>query len=87
MVFNLFNISPIGSYVNAMSADGGHFGWLMGSSDIIMKGDHLSPNWQSSFRGDFKTFRHLDHKMTFDLLILNKVVVFDIFKRYANILT
>ena len=35
------NIFPIGSYVKTMLADGGHLGWRAGSSDTILKGDHL----------------------------------------------
>jgi hypothetical protein len=35
------NISPIGSYVKTMSADGGHLGWRSGSLDIILKVYHL----------------------------------------------
>ena len=39
---NVFlNISPIGSYVKTMSADGGHLGWRSGSQDILLKVDHL----------------------------------------------
>ena len=55
----IFNIFPIGSYVKTMSADGSHLGWRAGSSDTILKGDHLrtiptkfGPKWQSSFRGE-----------------------------------
>ena len=51
------NIFPIGSYVKTMSVDVGRLGWWAGSSDTILKGDHLrtiSPkfgfNWPSSFR-------------------------------------
>ena len=40
-------------------ADGGHLGWRAGSSDTILKGDHLrtipskfGPNWLSGFRGE-----------------------------------
>ena len=43
-----------------MSADGDHLGWLIGSLDIILKGDHLrtmltkfGPNWLSSVKGNF----------------------------------
>ena len=32
---------PIGSYVKTMSVDVGSLGWRMGSSDTILKGDHL----------------------------------------------
>ena len=35
------NIFPIGSYVKTMSTDGGHFGWMSGSLDIILKVDHI----------------------------------------------
>ena len=48
---------PIGSYVKTMSVDVGSLGWGMGSSDTILKRDHLrtipsqfGPNWPSSFR-------------------------------------
>jgi hypothetical protein len=37
----IINIFSIGSYVKAMSADGGHLGWGSGSQDIILKVDHL----------------------------------------------
>ena len=37
----ILNIFPIGSYVKTMSADGSHLGWRAGSSDTILKGDHL----------------------------------------------
>jgi hypothetical protein len=40
-------------------SNGGHLGWQPGSSDTILKDDHLKtippqfgPNWPSSFRGD-----------------------------------
>jgi hypothetical protein len=32
---------PIGSYVKAMSAEGGHLGWRSGSPDTILKIEHL----------------------------------------------
>ena len=51
------NIFPIGSYVKTMSAEFGSVGWRAGSSDTILKGDHLrtipikfGPNRPSSFR-------------------------------------
>jgi hypothetical protein len=54
------NIFPIGSYVETMSADGGHLGWRFGSLDIILKVDHLRTihamfalNWLTGFRGNF----------------------------------
>ena len=54
---NFLNIFPIGSYVQTMSADIGRFSWRVGSSDTILKGDHLrtipprfGPIRQSSFR-------------------------------------
>ena len=58
----ILNIFPIGS----MFANGGHLGWRVGSSDTILKVDHLrtipskfGPNWSSSFRGkDFLIFSH-----------------------------
>ena len=37
----IFKIFPIGSYVKTMSVDVGGLGWRMGSSDTILKGDHL----------------------------------------------
>jgi hypothetical protein len=54
------NIFPIGSYVKAMSADGGHLGWRFGSLDIILKVEHLRTihatfalHWLTGFRGIF----------------------------------
>ena len=51
---------PIGSYVKTMSADFGCLGWQVGSSDTILKVDHLrtfpskfGPNRPSSFRGEY----------------------------------
>jgi hypothetical protein len=32
---------PIGSYVKIMSAEGGHLGWRSGSSDTLLKMNHL----------------------------------------------
>ena len=50
---------PIGSYVKAMSAEGGHLGWRSGSPDTILKIDHLRTiyamfalNWLTGFRGE-----------------------------------
>ena len=37
----ILKIFPIGSYVKTMSVDVGSLGWWMGSSDTILKGDHL----------------------------------------------
>ena len=37
----ILKIFPIGSYVKTMSVDVGSLGWRMGSSDTILKGDHL----------------------------------------------
>ena len=55
----LFNIFPIGSYVKTMSADVGGLCWQAGSTDTILKGDHLrtiptkfATNWLSSFTGE-----------------------------------
>jgi hypothetical protein len=52
-------MGPIGSYVKAMSTDGGHLGWRFGSLDIILKVDHLRTihamfafNWLTGFRGN-----------------------------------
>ena len=49
---------PIGSYVKTMSVEGGHLGWRSGSSDTILKIDHLRTihamfalNWLTGFRG------------------------------------
>ena len=36
-----FKNFPIGSDVKTMSVDVGGLGWRMGSSDTILKGDHL----------------------------------------------
>ena len=48
---------PIGSYVKTMSAEGGHLGWRSGSSDTILKIEHLRTinamfalNWLTGFR-------------------------------------
>ena len=50
---------PIGSYVKTMSTEGGHLGWRSGSSDTILKIDHLRTihamfalNWLTGFRGE-----------------------------------
>ena len=55
------SIFPIGSYVKAVSADGGHLGWRSGSLDIILKVDRLriihamfALNWLTGFRGKKK---------------------------------
>ena len=37
----LLNISPIGSYVKTMSADGGHYEPRSGSLNTILEVDHL----------------------------------------------
>jgi hypothetical protein len=49
----------IGSYVKTMSAEGRHLGWRSGSSDTILKIDHLRTihsmfalNWLTGFRGE-----------------------------------
>jgi hypothetical protein len=49
----------IGSYVKTMSAEGGYLGWRSGSSDTILKIDHLRTihsmlalNWLTGFRGE-----------------------------------
>jgi hypothetical protein len=51
---------PIGSYVKAMSTEGGHLGWRSGSPDTILKIYHLRTihamltlNWLTGFRGIF----------------------------------
>ena len=58
----------IRSYVKLYLLMVANFGRLMGSSDIILKGNHLrtiptkfGPNWLSSFRGDF--FQHFSHRV------------------------
>jgi hypothetical protein len=60
----LLNNFPIGSYVKAMSTDGGQFEPKSGSLNTILEVDHLRTihamfalNWLTGFRGeDFKTF-------------------------------
>ena len=57
----IFIIFSIGSYVKTMLVDVGRLGWRVGSSETILKGDHLRtiplkfvPKWPTiSFRDDF----------------------------------
>jgi hypothetical protein len=51
---------PIGSYVKTMFAEVGHLGWRSGSTDTILKIDHLRTihamfalNWLTGFRRRF----------------------------------
>ena len=55
---------PIGPYVKTMSAEGGHLGWRSGTTDTILKIDHLRTihamfalNWLTGFRGNFLYLR------------------------------